>query len=145
MSYTDFVIHQGYAEDQSLVCLCLNHCEGFDSPERGMQHFRKVLLEEAKKLLPGNKPCCEKMNKAENFCSKCGSVLKGRVDIAEDYILGIWAELWSGNYDSTTELYEVLREAGWTVEFPKTKPTIVFKIEQYLDDPRRLLCIIPNE
>jgi hypothetical protein len=136
-----YKLHQGYVEDQSLVCMEVYHTTGFESGEEAMEHFYGVLLKVARMLVPAPKECCQKTFEAHpkaRFCMTCG-FRKGSNGDPEKVALEVWDAMWRGDWDSLSndgmDVYEDFESAGWCWGSPGPNDPVVVccRVERFFD------------
>ena len=132
--HTHFVIHQGYAEDQSIACVTLSHDEGFGTPEEAMESFYSFLLTQAEARVE-RKPCCTINFDAfpeARFCMTCGSAQQS-ADTAEDLVETVWEEIWTGDIDSLGgDFFCDFEGDGWSFEWPEDEFAVVLRFERFI-------------
>lgn len=126
----------GYAENQSLACLVVEHEEGFSDVESAAKNFRDIFLQYTQEsLMP---PCCSEIPPGANYCPICGLPVHDNVDKRD-----LFDELFYGTMNDTASAWEFFIDHGWTLSsFPTAETKMVFAMDELVNgnDEEWKLC-----
>jgi len=137
MSYHNFALQPGYAEDTCLCEMSVSHDGGFETIEGAIENLRLTIIAYLTSTTR-IRPCCSTSmsNQEFRYCPRCGSNLEGMRAPDAGNIQGFFLRLPMTTVDEGADMLRFFEERGWHLDgfynFPDEAPCSVRAVTRWM-------------